>query len=81
MDSTIMFVSVAQGRAVGSGQSDVQRVVMVLQLCAGLAVCKIMSDIATRTLEGADACYLFAIFPSFASAGDHARKPCSLMRC
>ena len=56
MDSTIMFVSVAQGRAVGNGQSDVQRVVMVLQLCAGLAVCKIMSDIATRTLEGADAC-------------------------
>ena len=28
---------------------------MALQLCAGLAACKIMSDIATRTLEGTEA--------------------------
>ena len=58
-----MSVAVAQGRVVGEGQSDVQRVVMVLQLCAGLAVCKIMSDIATRTLEGVDACWLSATLP------------------
>jgi hypothetical protein len=37
------------------GQSDAQRIVMVLQLCAAVAVCKVMSDIATRTLEGAPA--------------------------
>lgn len=49
----------AQGKAVDGGQSDAQRVVLALQLCAGLAACKIMSDIATKTLEGAEAltCY------------------------
>ena len=49
----------AQGKAVEGGQSDAQRVVLALQLCAGLAACKIMSDIATKTLEGAEAltCY------------------------
>ena len=43
-----------QGRdAVEGGQSHAQQIVMVLQLCAGLAACKVMSDICTRTLEGA----------------------------
>ena len=54
---------------------------MALQLCAGLAVCKVMSDIATRTLEGANALWLSVDFLGSTTINCTLRSPVCCTAC